>query len=456
MALYDSLIGFWKLNEASGTRLDSIGDNDLTDVNTVTSDTGLVYPLAAKFTQANNESLTHSSNATLQSGNIDFWVAAWVKFDSVADINVLMQKGRSFTVNEYEWTLYSTPSNVSLRVNNGSVNTELIFTGTTLTTGVWYLFIAYHDATNNFLGVSVNGSNFTTSAYSLGVVLTAEDFHLGRGQTDNLTRHHNGLIGSAMYGKGYIPTNADAAYLYNGGLGRIPNREYVTSTRSWVAPVGVSSVTAEAWGGGAGGSEWQPLAPRGGAGGGGGAYAASDLSVTPGSSYTATVGGGGTQGISGGDSSFSGDSASVVAKAGLSNGQSRTGGSGGSAASSTGTTRFSGGNGGNAADVVNSGGGGGGAAAGTNTDGASGQSSTSTSGTSGGVGTAGGGSGGAGGGAAQNGSHGSIPGGAGGGTGGQNVSQVAGNGARGEVRLYWTEPLPGFPEAFMHYQRRRA
>ena len=57
------------------------------------------------------------------------------------------------------------------------------------------------------------------------------------------------------------------------------------SSHSWTAPAGVTHVLIELWGGGGGGG--------GGVGGGGGAYSRSVIEVTPGTTYTVLVGGGG-------------------------------------------------------------------------------------------------------------------------------------------------------------------
>ncbi len=61
-----------------------------------------------------------------------------------------------------------------------------------------------------------------------------------------------------------------------------------SGTFSWTAPSGVTSVTVELWGGGGSGGPW------GGGGGGGAGYGKGTYTVTPGTSYTITVGKGGT------------------------------------------------------------------------------------------------------------------------------------------------------------------
>src|SRR5690606_12530364 len=123
---------------------------------------------------------------------------------------------------------------------------------------------------------------------------------------------------------------------------------------AWTAPAGVTEATVEAWGGGGGGygrSEDTSAVHRG-AGGGGGAYAQSTLTVTPGDSYTVTVGQGGPAAPQGnpdfgdGEPSVFGENL-VVAAGGQGAGQTTGGGNsvGGSVANSVGQIRCAGGSG---------------------------------------------------------------------------------------------------------------
>ncbi len=68
-----------------------------------------------------------------------------------------------------------------------------------------------------------------------------------------------------------------------------------TSSATFMAPPGVTSVVVEAWGGGAGGGRARGY-PATGGGGAGGAYALKTVTVTPLQSYTVTVGAGGIGG----------------------------------------------------------------------------------------------------------------------------------------------------------------
>ena len=219
-----------------------------------------------------------------------------------------------------------------------------------------------------------------------------------------------------------------------------------TSSGTWTCPTGVTSITVECWGaGGGGGASNNAAAKRAGGGGGGGAYAKTlSISVTPGNTYTITVGPGGSGGISGagtvgGNSTATFGASTVTAAGGSGGGYGGNGavGAGGTTAASTGTTKYAGGNG--AAGVNATGGGGGGGGAGTG--GAGGNASGTTAGT----GTAtGGGNGGNGSSSGWDGSDGTTYGGGGGGgqaSAGQGYNSYGGDGADGCVAITYTCPV---------------
>ncbi len=243
-----------------------------------------------------------------------------------------------------------------------------------------------------------------------------------------------------------------------------------TSSTSWIAPTGVTSVKAEVWaGGGAGGGvgDGGNRSVSGGGGGGGAYSVANAVVVSPGNSYTVTVGGGGSgvggsQGNAGGDSWFS-STGTVLAKGGnggqsVNEAQPPNAGTGGAAASGVGDTKFSGANGGNgsfvnggtAAQSSASGGGGAGSAAG-GTAGANALTGTNSAQAGGAGGSPDGGTGGTGCGLAA-GSNGVCGGGNGNTLGGGGAAGVmtrlgagnvpGGNGARGQVSLTYTSVTP--------------
>lgn len=201
--------------------------------------------------------------------------------------------------------------------------------------------------------------------------------------------------------------------------------EIITSSVSWLCPPGVTSVDAECVGAGQDGQS-DSLSPQGVSGGRGGDYAKKlAIAVTPGASYTVSVG------TSSSLDSYFVNTSTVLGKGG------------GSSSTTTGDVTHTGGVGYTPAFFENFGGGGGGGA------GSGGNGATATNQTGGAGAATYGGSGGNGGNNASNGAVGSNYGGGGGGAGaGTNSGGLA---APGVVVLTYTQP--DFPKTHQASQR---
>ena len=106
--LKDELKGYWKLEEASGTRVDATGrGNDLADNNTVGQTTGKVGS-AAQFVAIDYEYLSHADHSDLSSGDIDFSVVAWVNLSSKGP-RTIVTKWNGY-INQAEYSLYYSSS----------------------------------------------------------------------------------------------------------------------------------------------------------------------------------------------------------------------------------------------------------------------------------------------------------------------------------------------------------
>ncbi|UKJ06755.1 gliding motility-associated C-terminal domain-containing protein [Solitalea lacus] len=227
-----------------------------------------------------------------------------------------------------------------------------------------------------------------------------------------------------------------------------------TSSGTFIVPPGVTSVSVSAWGGGgAGGGVASSSSRRGGGGGAGGSFAGGTLSVTPGTTYTITIGAGGVgqvglDGTNGASSSFG---TSIIALGGpggkVGNNFSQWGLKGtapisGNTVNGTSQANWYGGDGANAGNNDNGGGGGGSAGAGGNGADASG-SNGGSGGSNGGIDGADGVSSGDG-----AGNDASSPGAGGGGArlnsdGGNNFK--GGNGGNGQVTITYTCAVPSQP-----------
>ncbi|MCC6601215.1 MAG: hypothetical protein IT223_11165 [Crocinitomicaceae bacterium] len=119
-------------------------------------------------------------------------------------------------------------------------------------------------------------------------------------------------------------------------------------TYSWKVPACASYICIEAWGGGGGGGGNATQSGSYAGAGGGGAYGQECFNVTPGTTYTVTVGAGGTGGSSSGGAGGSGGSSSVgslITAGGGYGGTGNAGGAGGAGGTSTAANNISGGDG---------------------------------------------------------------------------------------------------------------
>jgi hypothetical protein len=85
-----------------------------------------------------------------------------------------------------------------------------------IVTGTWYNVIAWHDAVNNQLGISVNNVA-TTVAHSGGVRAGNAEVRIGSGETGG-NEEWDGLIDEVGVWKRVL-TAAERTQLYNGGAG---------------------------------------------------------------------------------------------------------------------------------------------------------------------------------------------------------------------------------------------
>lgn len=139
--------------------------------------------------------------------------------------------------------------------------------------------------------------------------------------------------------------------------GKIEKTDIITSTQSWTAPAGVTKVNLLVVGGGGGGG-YSTLSGIVCGGGGGGGLVVGDFTVSPGTSYTVTIGAGGGQSTNGGNTTFGSLATARGGGFGASGeGRGGSGGCGGGGASRFGDANYvatkRGGGGGGAGELTN-------------------------------------------------------------------------------------------------------
>lgn len=215
MSLLDSLVSYWKLEEASGTRSDSHSTNHLADINTVTSNPGKLGT-AGQFTAASLEYLSVADNAALSTGDIDFTIAAWVYLDSKTTQRPIAGKWAS---GEYEYLLAYHQSNDRFNLfasPDGSAVAGVAANNLgSPALATWYYVVGSHSATDNALYIWVNNGLPNATAHTAGVRDGAQAFEVGRNADGT---YMDGRIDGLGFWKRVL-TPEDRILLYAGGAG---------------------------------------------------------------------------------------------------------------------------------------------------------------------------------------------------------------------------------------------
>lgn len=215
----DSLVSVWKLNEASGNAADSCGSNTLTDTNTVSSTTGLVYSTVRSFTRTSTQYFTVADNSSLSlGGDINYEFAMWVKATTFTGQQWMLSKdksgSRSFsiyydaTASRFRWETFadgSTPNNIQAN-NFGAAST-----------GTWYFVLCGRNADTDLAFVSINNGTKNTAASSSTFDDTST-FRIGGREIGGNT--WDGQIGPVYFWKGRVLTTQEESDLYNSGSGK--------------------------------------------------------------------------------------------------------------------------------------------------------------------------------------------------------------------------------------------
>jgi len=121
-SLATDLVSYWELEEASGTRFDSHGANDLTDNNTVGQAAGKIGD-GADFGAGNREYLSKTLGSTGLELTTSFSVAFWVKLETSA-LQAFYQSGTNnnrWVIQHFGGNLFFTEDNIADFVSIGTL-----------------------------------------------------------------------------------------------------------------------------------------------------------------------------------------------------------------------------------------------------------------------------------------------------------------------------------------------
>lgn len=225
--LRNGLVGYWRLEESSGTRFDcSKNGNHLTSNNSVGQAAGVsgYTGSAASFVSASSQYLDRASNTSLQVGDIDFTIAAWVKLNATTTFQTIASKYQT-TGDQREYQLmfdnavFATKRFVFLISSDGTVsgtNTVIASNFGEPAALAWYHVVASHDSVNNKITISVNNGTANETSVTGGIFAGSSAFWIGG--RNGAAQYMNGSIDEIGIWKRVL-TAAERTQLYNAGLG---------------------------------------------------------------------------------------------------------------------------------------------------------------------------------------------------------------------------------------------
>jgi hypothetical protein len=226
-SLLTDLVSYWRLDETSGTRFDSVSTNNLSNNNTVGFAIGKIGN-AASFVRANNEYLSSSSSAFDIAANEDFALSFWYRGTGTPSPNtneIILGKGKGILGDPnggWALNLQQSPQRFQVGFNDASGS---LVTGTGLTNyndGAWHHIAINFDRSGDAVLI-VDGNTGTPDvtldiSSHTGAVAAVFDFFLARFAT-SVGINFSGELDELGFWKGRILTNTEITQLYNSGAG---------------------------------------------------------------------------------------------------------------------------------------------------------------------------------------------------------------------------------------------
>lgn len=221
--LQDSLVAYWLLGEASGTRNDSFGTNHLAANGSVGQVTGK-QGNAATFSRASAQSLTCNDNAALSLNGTSWSIAFWARMASKpvdGDGNMAAVSKWDYNTSNREYSIGYNASqdrfNLSV-ASNGTTQTHLYATASgSPSINTWYFIVAWYDTVLGTLNIQVNNGPVTSVAYTAGIFNGAASFGIGAMAASN-DLYWNGDIDEVGIWKRVL-TASERTTLHNAGAG---------------------------------------------------------------------------------------------------------------------------------------------------------------------------------------------------------------------------------------------
>lgn len=208
-----NLAGFWKFDTSPGLLVDSSGNgNDLTNVDTVTSGTGILDQCAVF--DGGTQHLKIASNATIEYSNVSLTWAIWLKPTATAGMYAVSKC--DFTASSTTGLAIATDGDLKIDFHcHGITNT--LKSDDALTLNAWNLVICWYDQGGQTIHIKINNGTTKSVAMTDTVVSTSNDLMFG--SDPNAGAEWTGSQDQARFFKSRVLNAAELAALWNGGVG---------------------------------------------------------------------------------------------------------------------------------------------------------------------------------------------------------------------------------------------
>ena len=220
-SLLTGLISYWKLDEVSGTRMDSAGTNHLSENGgTIASVAGVQGNGIFVNNAAGNQFLNHASNPSLQmSGNTDFTIAAWVKIPTGFNGSLVTKDSSVANSRDYTFDFSNntgTSNTLRFYIKGGAT---YIASAPLLQLTKWCFAVAWYDSSNGQLHLRLNDiATYDSIAGITGTDVSNAEFRIGARQYIGVEDYATAYIDEVGLWKRKL-TPAEMTLLYNGGAG---------------------------------------------------------------------------------------------------------------------------------------------------------------------------------------------------------------------------------------------
>lgn len=211
--LLNNLVSYWTLDETSGTRMDSVGTNNLSDTGTVTSASGIINNGAVFNGSA--QTLSVAMNSSLQFSS-DFTFSCWVNFSAQAGPMSLMTDSRGGAGGNY--ILYYDPTPGAGFTFGLAAFAFYTQSGVTVADGVWTHVVGWYDHTDSKARIRINDVATVVSSGSGGLISGTDPFTLGRLATPGVGFSLTGTLDEVGIWNRKL-TSTEITALYNSGSG---------------------------------------------------------------------------------------------------------------------------------------------------------------------------------------------------------------------------------------------